>query len=58
MLKAGDAKLLLRGSLFGEHQDASVLLTDFPMATLRPLFRWMWLPQWEMEMVAPRGSLI
>ena len=46
VLKAGDAKLLVRGSLFGEHQDASVLLTDFPMATLRPLFRWVWLPQW------------
>ena len=42
VLKAGDAKLLVRGSLLGEHQDASVLLTDFPMATLRPLFRWVW----------------
>lgn len=39
MLKAGDAKLLVRGSLLGEHQDASVLLTDFPMTTLRPIFR-------------------
>jgi hypothetical protein len=39
VLKAGDAKLSVRGSLLGEHQDASLLLTDFPMATLRPLFR-------------------
>ena len=39
VLKAGDAKLSVRGSLLGEHQDASVLLTDFPMATLRPIFR-------------------
>ena len=30
----------VRGSLLGEHQDATVLLTDFPMATLRPIFRW------------------
>ena len=39
VFKSGDAKLLVRGSLLGEHQDATVLLTDFPMATLRPLFR-------------------
>ena len=39
VLKLGDAKLLVRGSLLGEHQDASLLLTDFPIATLRPIFR-------------------
>lgn len=39
VLKAGDAKLLVRGSLLGERQDASVLLTDFPISTLRPIFR-------------------
>jgi hypothetical protein len=39
VLKSGDAKLLVRGSLLSDHQDASVLLTDFPLATLRPLFR-------------------
>lgn len=39
VLKAGDAKLFVRGSLLGEHQDASLLLTDFPMTTLRPIFR-------------------
>lgn len=39
VLKAGDAKLLVRGSLLGERQDATVLLTDFPVATLRPFFR-------------------
>lgn len=39
VLKAGDAKLLVRGSLLGEHQDAQVLLTDFPIAKLRPIFR-------------------
>nr|AXF41549.1 carbonic anhydrase CAH0010 [Chlorella sp. ArM0029B] len=38
VLKAGDAKLLVRGSLLGEHQDAQVLLTDFPIAKLRPIF--------------------
>lgn len=35
----GDAKLLIRGSLLGREQDASVVLTDFPIATLHPLFR-------------------
>lgn len=39
MLKSGDAKLLVRGSLLSEHQDASILITDFPVATLQPIFR-------------------
>jgi hypothetical protein len=38
-LKAGDAKLLVRGSLLGAAQDASIILTDFPVAILQPLFR-------------------
>lgn len=38
-LRAGDAKLLIRGKLLNEAQDASVLLTDFPVALLQPLFR-------------------
>lgn len=38
-LKAGDAKLLVRGSLLGAAQDASIILTDFPVAVLQPLFR-------------------
>jgi hypothetical protein len=38
VLKSGDAKLLVRGSLLNDHQDATVLLTDFPVASLRPLF--------------------
>lgn len=33
------AKLLLQGSLFGERQDATLRISDFPVATLRPLFR-------------------
>jgi hypothetical protein len=59
VLKAGDAKLLVRGSLLGEHQDASVLLTDFPMATLRPLFRLVWLLRWWMmvQRVTPEQGL-
>lgn len=36
---AGDAKLLVRGALLGAAQNASVLLTDFPMAMLQPIFR-------------------
>ena len=38
-LKAGEAKLLVRGSLLGAAQDASIILTDFPVAVLQPLFR-------------------
>jgi len=39
VLKSGDAKLLVRGSLLSDHQDATVLLTDFPMTKLKPIFR-------------------
>jgi hypothetical protein len=39
MLKAGDAKLLVRGSLLNDNQNATVLITDFPMVKLNPLFR-------------------
>ena len=34
----GDAKLLVRGALLGARQDASILVTDFPMAMLQPVF--------------------
>ena len=39
MLKSGDAKLLIRGNLLNENQDATMLLTDFPVASLQPLFQ-------------------
>lgn len=39
-LRTQDAKLLLRGSLLGPHQNATLMLTDFPVALLQPLFRW------------------
>ena len=39
MAATGDAKLLLRGAVLGAKQDASLLLTDFPIALLDPLFR-------------------
>ena len=39
MLKAGEAQLTIHGSLLCEQQNAKVRLTDFPLATLRPLFR-------------------
>ena len=39
VLKSGDAKFLVRGSILSEHQDANILLTDFPLATLRPLYK-------------------
>lgn len=39
VLNAGDAKLLIRGSLLNENQDATLLLTDFPVSTLRPVFQ-------------------
>ncbi len=38
-LRAEDAKLLLRGGLLGPHQNATLMLTDFPVALLQPLFR-------------------
>ena len=36
---ADDARLLVQGRLLGQSQDATVLLSDFPMATLQPIFR-------------------
>ena len=39
VLNSGDAKLLIRGSLLNENQDATILLTDFPVSTLQPVFR-------------------
>ena len=39
VLNAGDAKLLVRGSFLNENQDATLLLTDFPVNTLRPVFQ-------------------
>ncbi|KAL3160063.1 hypothetical protein ABBQ38_009778 [Trebouxia sp. C0009 RCD-2024] len=38
-LRAQDAKLLLRGGLLGPHQNATLMLTDFPVVLLQPLFR-------------------
>ena len=38
-LRAADAKLVLRGTLLGPHQNATLMLTDFPVALLQPLFR-------------------
>lgn len=38
-LRAGAAKLAARGQLLGARQDASFLLTDFPVAVLQPLLR-------------------
>ena len=38
-LKTGEAKLLVRGNLLGAAQDASIILTDFPVAILQPVFR-------------------
>ena len=39
VLNSGDAKLLIRGNLLNENQDATILLTDFPVSTLQPVFR-------------------
>jgi hypothetical protein len=39
VLNAGDAKLLVRGSFFNENQDATLLLTDFPVSSLQPVFQ-------------------
>ena len=38
-LKAGAAKLMVRGKLLTPDQNASILLSDFPVALLQPLFR-------------------
>ena len=38
-LKTGEAKLLVRGNLLGAAQDASIILTDFPVAILQPVLR-------------------
>lgn len=38
-IKAGGAQLALRGSLLGPRQDATLVVTDFPAATLHPLYR-------------------
>ncbi|KAK9862508.1 hypothetical protein WJX84_009406 [Apatococcus fuscideae] len=38
-LRAGEARLNIDGKLLGSSQDASLLLTDFPVATLNPLFK-------------------
>ena len=38
-LKTGEAKLLVQGNLLGAAQDASIILTDFPVAILQPMFR-------------------
>lgn len=39
VLNAGDAKLLVRGSFFNDNQDATLLLTDFPVSSLQPVFQ-------------------
>ena len=38
-LIADEARLNIDGKLLGVTQDASLLLTDFPVATLQPLFK-------------------
>ncbi len=38
-LHADDARFVVQGRLLGQSQDATVLLSDFPMATLQPIFR-------------------
>ena len=35
----GEARLNVDGKLLGATQDASILLTDFPLSTLQPLFK-------------------
>lgn len=37
-LRAGEARLLIRGKLLTADQDASILVTDFPLALLHPVF--------------------
>lgn len=55
-LKAGEAKLLVRGSLLGAVQDASIILTDFPVAVLQPLFRALPALEHAMPAVAASGA--
>lgn len=38
-LRAGEAILLIEGKLLTPDQDTSILLTDFPIALLDPIFR-------------------
>ena len=38
-LRAADARLLIQGKLLTADQNTSVLLTDFPVALLEPLFK-------------------
>ena len=38
-LRAGDAILLIEGKLLTPDQNTTILLTDFPIALLQPLFK-------------------
>ena len=58
MAAAGDAKLLMRGAVLGAKQDASLLLTDFPIALLDPLFRGMPALQHAQPAVGRPGDLL
>lgn len=40
-LRAGDARLLIQGKLLTADQNTTILLTDFPVALLDPLFKTM-----------------
>ncbi|CAL8466123.1 g5659 [Coccomyxa elongata] len=55
-LKTGEAKLLVRGSLLGAAQDASIILTDFPVAVLQPFFRALPALEHAMPAVAASGG--
>lgn len=55
-LKTGEAKLLVRGSLLGAAQDASIILTDFPVAVLQPFFRALPALEHAMPAVAASGT--
>ena len=55
-LKTGEAKLLVRGSLLGAAQDASIILTDFPVAVLQPFFRALPALEHAMPAVAASGA--
>ena len=39
LVRGYDAQLLVKGSLLGPEQDATVKLTDFPVDLLHPVFR-------------------